>query len=103
MLLDFIPLKNVLMIEVTYFPKTNILRFSVSIVRCEQIRLYRKYHKLIKKCEKLSPENLSLLIKLADALEEKQTIIQTKNTTFSIKICYIKRKVKNYAKITKSI
>ena len=38
----------------------------------EQIRLYRKYHKLIKKCEKLSPENLSLLIKLADALEEKQ-------------------------------
>lgn len=66
------------MIEVTYFPKTNVLHFFMSIVRCEQIRLYRKYHKLIKKCEKLSLENLSLLIKLADALEEKQTIIQTK-------------------------
>ena len=36
---DFIPLKNVLMIGVTYFLKTNVLRFSVSIVRCEQIRL----------------------------------------------------------------
>ena len=43
----------------------------VSAICHEQIRLYRKYHKLIKKCEKLSPENLSLLIKLADALEEK--------------------------------
>lgn len=65
---------NILGVSIDYLltGKTNVNEDFLKIENSEQIRLYRKYHKLIKKCEKLSPENLSLLIKLADALEEKQ-------------------------------
>ncbi len=35
-----------------------------------QLKLYRKYHDLIAKCEKLPPEQVQLLSQLADKLEK---------------------------------
>ncbi len=35
-----------------------------------QLRLYRKYHDLITKCEKLPPEQVELLSQVADKLEK---------------------------------
>ena len=66
---------NILGVSIDYLltGKSNVNEDFSKIENSKQIRLYRKYHKLIKKCENLSPENLSLLIKLADALEEKYT------------------------------
>jgi len=35
-----------------------------------QLKLYRKYHNLIAKCEKLPPEQIELLSQVADKLEK---------------------------------
>ena len=40
-----------------------------------QLKLYRKYHDLIAKCEKLPPEQVQLLSQVADKLEKYDQVI----------------------------
>ena len=65
-----VKIASVLGVSVEYLVNGTNQKSANNQEEQNQLRLYRKYHELISKCEKLPPEQVSFLSQIADRLEK---------------------------------
>ena len=65
-----VKIASVLGVSVEYLVNGTNQKSANNQEEQNQLRLYRKYHELISKCEQLPPEQVSFLSQIADRLEK---------------------------------
>ena len=65
-----VKIASVLGVSVEYLGNGTSQKSTNNQEEQNQLRLYRKYHELISKCEQLPPEQVSFLSQIADRLEK---------------------------------